>query len=180
MNTEEQSGRDNEKLVKKYQLDLIVFFVMAVICIGWIGLTLQLPFRTELTWPGLLPLLLLSLILIMILGVFFTIYIPNPEYRNLRHMFSQILKGIRHIDSKGYLYRSSLTMLFLFGYLLLLKILPRILLPVQSYIIATFVFISGITITFKAHKVWVCVLTAVLTTASLYVVFGIFYRVPLP
>jgi len=180
MNTEEQSGRDNEKLTKKYQRDLIVFFFMALICIGWIGLTLRLPFRTEMTWPGLLPLLLLSLILIMIIGVFWTRYIPNPEYRNLRRVFSQTIEGVRHINPNGYLCRSSLTMLFLFGYLLLLKILPFILLPVQSYIIATFVFISGITMTFKAHKVWVCVLTAVLTTASLYVVFGIFYRVPLP
>jgi hypothetical protein len=116
----------------------------------------------------------------LILGALVIEYLPNPRYRNLWPLLNQGLSGARQMTLKNPMYRSALTMLFLFAYWFLLTVLPSVLQPPQSYVISTFAFVLGLTVTFKAHKLWVCGLTAILTSAFLYVIFGIFYRIPLP
>jgi hypothetical protein len=163
---------------QRRQADLVIFLALAAICILWLVFTLRLPFREKLTWPGFLPLFLLIGILSMIGAMLLYLYVPNSEYRNLRSLADRAWRGLR--NTTGAFYRAVLTVAMLYGYVLLLAYLPSVLPPAYSYVIATATFIVALLLAFKAAPLWLAGVMAVVTTAGLYVIFGSFYRVPLP
>jgi hypothetical protein len=178
MDLEQLKAREKQKIEEKRQGDLIIFLLLIVICIGWLVLTFLIPHRDKLTWPGSLPTLLLSLIIVMAGSVVLKLYIPNPEYRNFRNLFRRILLVLQNIQ--GPFYRGILTVAILLAYVSLLKYLPYLLPPTYSYIISTVLFIAGLILTFRAASVWVTALVTVIATIGLYLAFGMFYHVPLP
>lgn len=174
----QQQNEKNQEVNKLRQADLVVFILLTVLCILWLIPTFKMPFETELTWPAILPLFLLGAILAMVGSTFVYLYIPNPEYRNLRDLFSRSLKGLRNIQ--GQFYRAFWTILILFGYWILLRYLPNFLPAVYSYLIATPFFILVLVMTFRAAPTWLAALIALLSTVGLYFIFGVLYHVPLP
>lgn len=179
MDSEQTEPKEEPFLVKKRQGDLIISLTLIVICTGWLVLTFMIPVvETILTWPGILPTLLLSLVILLSIGFLLTSYPGNPEYYNLRALFRRSLLMVQ--NTRGLFLRGVLTVACLALYLLMMSYLQRPLPPTYSYIISTFIFIVGFNVTFRAASILLALLTGILTTTALYVIFGIFYRIPLP
>jgi drug/metabolite transporter (DMT)-like permease len=178
VNLDQEETRDKRETEVRRQADLIIFLALLVICIGWLILTFRLPFKEQLTWPGFLPLILLIGILCMVGAMLLYLYVPNREYRNMRHLGDRALQGLR--NTQGTFYRGLLTVAILGAYILLLGYLPSLLPPTYSYIISTAIFIMALLMAFKAAPLWLVGLVAIVTTGALYFIFGSFYRVPLP
>jgi hypothetical protein len=180
MDKEQQSTEKYHQEIKKLrQADLVIIIVLLIVCVVWISLTLRIPqFDEKHTWPGLLPMVLLAGIVVMACGMLLFIYIPHPEYRNLSNLFRQSWQGFLKI---GPFHRGLLTLAILFVYIFgLLSVLPSVLPPSYSYVVSTAVFIYTLITVFRAASWWLAGLVAIVATASLYIIFGEFYRVPLP
>lgn len=54
------------------------------------------------------------------------------------------------------------------------------LLTVTGYVVATPLFIAGIMLLFNEKKWWKIMITSIITTSLLYILFRIIFRVPLP
>ena len=173
----EQISTEKKNHLRKY--DLIFFIILLVICGFGIGITWQIPFKAQLTWPGMLPMFLLCMIILMICATLITEYIPNPGFRsNFGSTFDLVRRGLLNFHSP--FYRGFWVVLCLLGYRLILVYFPKFLPPTYSYIIGTAALSFILIISFRAARVWLAILTAVLTTIALTVIFGQFYRVPLP
>lgn len=179
MDSEQLEAKKEPLLVKKRQGDLIISLTLIVICTGWLVLTFMIPvIDTKLTWPGMLPMILLSLIILLSVGFLLTSYPGNPEYYNFRDLFRRSLLMVQ--NTRGIFLRGVLAIACLALYLLMVSYLERPLPPTYSYIISTFIFIVGFNLTFRAASISLALLTGILTTTALYVIFGVFYRIPLP
>ena len=179
MDSEQTEPKEEQLLAKKRQGDLIISLTLIVICTGWLVLTFMIPvIDTKFTWPGMLPAILLSLIILLSAGFLLTSYPGNPEYYNFRDLFRRSLLMMQ--NTRGLFLRGVLTIAWLALYLLMVSYLQRPLPPTYSYIISTFIFIVGFNLTFRAASISLALLTGILTTTALYVIFGVFYRIPLP
>jgi hypothetical protein len=179
MDSEKKEAEEKQEFAKKRQGDLIISLTLIVICAGWLVLTFMIPvIETKLTWPGILPMFLLSLVILLSVGFLLTSYRGNPEYYNLRDLFRRSLLMVQ--NTRGLFLRGVLTVACLALYLLMMNYLQRPLPPTYSYIISTFIFIVGFNLTFRAASTLVAVLTGILATTVLYAIFGFFYRIPLP
>jgi hypothetical protein len=175
---EELKDSEKKKKTERRQEDLVLFLVLMAVCIGWLVLTMRIPHWGKLTWPGMLPMILLIGIILMIGPTLISIYLPNPEYRNLGSLFRRILLPLKNL--RGPFYRGALTTTILLVYFLLLRYLPYLLPPTYSYLIVTPLFIIALIAAFRAASVWITLLVAALSTIGLYLIFGMFYAVPLP
>jgi hypothetical protein len=106
------------------------------------------------------------------------LYLPHPEYRNLGDLFRRSRQGLQN---NVIFHRGLLTLGILFVYIfVLLSVLPSFLPPSYAYVVSTAAFVFAMIVVFRAAAWWFAGLVAIASTAGLYIVFGEFYRVPLP
>jgi hypothetical protein len=179
MDSEQLKAEKESSLAKKRQGDLVISLTLIVVCAGWLVLTFMIPvIETKLTWPGMLPAVLLGLIILLSVGFLLTSYPGNPEHYNFRDLFHRSLLMVQ--NTRGLFLRGALTIACLALYLFIMNYLQRPLPPTYSYIISTFIFIVGFNLIFRAASISLALLTGILATGALYVIFGVFYRIPLP
>ena len=87
-----------------------------------------------------------------------------------------MIMSVALLAARGFV-RIFAAFVYIFG---LLSLLPSILPPSYSYVVSTALFVFILITVFRAGPWWLAGLVAIVATAGLYIVFGEFYRVPLP
>ncbi|MBI4573901.1 MAG: tripartite tricarboxylate transporter TctB family protein [candidate division NC10 bacterium] len=152
------------------QGDLALLVALLLFCGIGIALTLQFPqFEERHTWPGILPMVLFVGLILMAVWIFVGTHLREPAFRDVRSLCRRCREGLHKPEfHRGLLVLGLLGMYIFF------------LLPYLPYLASTTIFVFISIMAFRAAPWWLAALVSILNSATLYVVFGKLYRIPLP
>ncbi len=176
----ETGTTDDQYLVQRRQGTFVLLLALTIFSLSFLVLTFRIPLINDdaFSWPGMMPAVSLIAILVLVAVVVFRYYVKHPDLMDIAILKRRIPGVIRR--SKEFR-RGVSVFAYLFVYIyLMLPLLQKVLPRPFTYLVSTFLFQFFLLLNLAKTRMVTALIVASVSTGTLYVMFGVLYRLPLP